>query len=91
MRMFMLRLGFGWLLLERLERALGARQVTLKVSARPDIDISLHGANDPNPDCDDGFSLRRNGTNCAIHAENNRGLMYGIPEVLSSWSRAVRW
>lgn len=67
--------------LERLGSVLDARQMTLTVSSAPNGDISLHCARNPDPDCDDGFSVRRNGSSYAIHAENNRGIMYGILEL----------
>ena len=68
--------------LERLERTLTARQISLKVSQEPNGDISLNCAYNPDPDCDDGFSLRKNGTSYDIFAENNRGIMYGILELV---------
>lgn len=68
--------------LGRLERTLSAQQVSLAVSTEPNGDISLHCANNPDPDCDDGFSLRKDGSSVAVHAQNNRGLMYGILELV---------
>ena len=45
--------------------------------------LSLRCVHNPDPDCDDGFSLRRNQDAFAIHAQNERGLMYGMLELAS--------
>jgi hypothetical protein len=64
--------------LEQLENALATKQITLKRIEKPKADLSLHCRQNPDPDCEDGFSLRKNGEAFAIHAENHRGIMYGI-------------
>jgi len=51
------------------------------------LKLSLSCANNPDPDCDDGFSLRRNRDAFAIHAQNGRGLMYGILELAAQLQR----
>ncbi len=81
--------------LERLEHALAAQQIALTVSPATHGDasshsISLHGADNPHPDCDDGFCLRKNGADYAIHAESDRGMMYGILDLVSQLENGTR-
>ncbi|MFC1766519.1 hypothetical protein ACFL6U_31125 [Planctomycetota bacterium] len=59
----------------RLEQALAQNP-----QSKP-LKLSLHSAQNPDPDCDDGFSLRRNQDSVAIYAQNERGLMYGMLEL----------
>ena len=45
------------------------------------LKLSLSCANNPDPDCDDGYSLRRDNDAFTIGAQNDRGLMYGVLEL----------
>ncbi len=73
--------------LKRLDQALSSRLVLLSDSAK--AEISLHCASNPDPDCDDGFRLRRDGESVAILAENNRGLLYGLVELADQIGRGA--
>lgn len=68
--------------LERLEQALAVQQISMKMTRESGGDIALNCFKNPDPDCDDGFSLCKNGTSYTIRAENNRGIMYGILELV---------
>jgi hypothetical protein len=66
--------------LERLSAAL-APDRTLVVDRQKEADLVLFSADNPDPDGDDGFSLRRDQNRFSINAQNNRGVMYGILEL----------
>ena len=68
--------------LQRLAETVDSHQIKLNISEKSGGDIILHCRNNPDPDCDDGFSLCKNKTNYTIVAENDRGLMYGILELV---------
>ena len=62
----------------RLKTVLARQEIGLTLSDKVGGDLTLHNARNPDPDCDYGYSLRKNGKAYAIHAQNNRGLLYGI-------------
>jgi len=69
--------------LGRLKTALAAQEIGLTQSEKSGGDLTLHNAQNPDPDCDDGYALRKDDQTYAIHAQNNRGLLYGILEMVS--------
>jgi len=67
--------------LGRLDRVLVSRDMKLSISPKPGGDIVLDCANNPDPDCNDGYILKRQGASWKISAQCNRGIMYGILEM----------